>query len=531
MGGGERSAAVALLFRLLERPRFYDRHHDAVFSNEPFVSPNSCVTPSLRIRSPVIPMNHPNENLSGFFLTEEKLMKGGGLMDVDEIPVAQVAKDLGFAFNRRKGRFELDGYKIVIPTDRVWSSALGQNCFKSFSGPDMSGKGAISFVRQYFHMDFRGALDYLNRTYGNLGLTSRPERKKSKPGLHQVQRSIKYLAGTERRKRILVVVDESWLNELAIRVAEFYPWARTEWLRGPRTFQEFSLDDETIVSAIPEGDVSPTFISDVVTRTRHEGGSLHIMGNESPGNGWQELYRVIQEQADRCPIFMYSTPRPRTATPPPNSEAVWDEVRNYLVRERCLDPGVVDDCRARGYLYATTGWDEPERRIWVGAGAVFVTRNENREPTGAFVRATRKETYVAKRSIFGMDRNAGFFWRYVRGEVAQTPPLFVITEAPIEALSIETMALREGRPYSNTLFGAISGAGGEQPFQRRMAQVLSSGGKVIVSFNGDENGAGEVMMQKLAAPFRHEIETGRVKLQKPRSANDWNDLLRNREAG
>lgn len=458
-------------------------------------------------------------------------MKGGGLMDVDEIPVAQIARDLGFAFNRRKGRFELDGYKIVIPTDKVWSSALGQNCFKSFSGPDMSGKGAISFVRQYLHIDFRAALDYLNRNYGNLGLTSRPERKKSKPGLHPIERPIKYLAGAERRKRILVVVDESWYDEQAIRVAEFYPWARTEWLRGPRTFQELTLDDETIVSVIPEGDVSQSFISDVVTRTRRDGGSLHIAGDGNPGKGWRELYQGLQAQADRCPIFMYSTPRPRTVAPPPISETVWREVRDYLVRERCLDPGVVDDCRAHGYIYATTGWNEPERRIWVGAGAVFVTRNEKGEPTGAFVRAARKETYVSKRSIFGMDRNAGFFWRYVRGEVAQTPPLFIITEAPIEALSLETMALREGRPYANTLLGANSGAGGEQPFQRRMAQVLGRGGKVIVTFNGDQNGAGDVMMQKLAAPFHHEIKTGRVKLQKPRSANDWNDLLCNREAG
>lgn len=452
-------------------------------------------------------------------------------MDIDDIPIETILKDLGFTFHPGKGRYELDGYNIVIPGKRIWRSARGKNCFKSFSGPDMSGKGAISFIRQYFRVEFREAVAYLNRHYGNLGLTSRPARKKSSPGFHQVDGSIRYLVGPERRKRILVVVDGSWYDDDAIRVAEQYSWARTEWLRGPDRFRELTLDDETVVSVIPEVEISEPLISDIVTRTRREGGSLHFTGTATSGAGWVKLYHGLKAQADRCPIFTYSTPQPRTVSPPPISENVWGEVRDYLVRERCLDPGIVDDCRARGYLYATSGWNEPERRVWVGAGAVFVTRNETGEPTGAFVRATRKQIHVAKRAIAGLDRNAGYFWRYVRGKAVSSPPVFIITEAPIEALSLETFALREGRPYSNTLLAASSGAGGEQPLQRRMARVLKGGGKVIVSFNGDTNGAGDALMKKLAAPFGFEVETGKVRLQKPRSVNDWNDLLCQRGAG
>jgi Toprim-like len=255
------------------------------------------------------------------------------------------------------------------------------------------------------------------------------------------------------------------------------------------------------------------------------------VGDENPGAGWREAYQGLKSNADQCPIFVYDTPRPRIVAPPPGSKEIWNEVRDYLIHERCLDSSVVDDCHARGYLYGTSGWNEPERRVWVGAGAVFVTRNEKCQATGAFVRAVRKEIHVAKRLISGMDRSAGFFWRYIRGGEAPTPPVFVISEAPIEALSLETLALREGRPCANTLFAAISGAGGEQPFQRRMAQVLGRDGKVIISLNRDENGAGDEMMQRLAAPFRHEVENGRVKLHKPSSFNDWNDVLRNRGAG
>jgi hypothetical protein len=127
--------------------------------------------------------------------------------------------------------------------------------------------------------------------------------------------------------------------------------------------------------------------------------------------------------------------------------------------------------------------------------------------------------------IAGMDRNAGFFWRYVKGEDKDAVPLFVIVESPIEALSLESLAILEGRPYSNTLFGAKSGEGCDRPFLQRIAKVLELGGNVVVSFNADEKSAGEKMMRKLAAPFAREIAEGRVRLRIPKSENDWNDVL------
>lgn len=451
-------------------------------------------------------------------------------MELNDIPVEQIAADLGFKFNRKQFRYELGEYRLSIAGTKTWKNAAGLNAFTSFSGPDLRGRGAIAFVQKFFGFSFRDAVDYLKKNY--LSDYSTPKfvpRKKEPRGCFEVDSDIRYLKGMARTKRVVVLVDDQWHNEMS--VAQEFPWARNAWVKSSEEKRsgllEFTTVDSTntVISVIPLKRGAELLI-EVLRRSRREGSSVHIRDSGA-------CIQVLRSEAAKyCPVYLYREQPKKIVPLPPVDERLWEEVRTYLVCERGIERSIVDDCHARGYIFATRGWwegdEEKERFVDLGAAAVFATRNETGKPTGAVVRGVRNGFFLNKRSLGGMDRNAGFYWRYVRGENLDAKPLLVIVESPIEALSLESLAILEGRPYSNTLFSAKGGAGGDRPFLVRIASVLAKGGSVVISFNADEKAAGEIMMRKLAAPFEKEVEDGRIRLQVPKSANDWNDVLKSK---
>jgi len=121
--------------------------------------------------------------------------------------------------------------------------------------------------------------------------------------------------------------------------------------------------------------------------------------------------------------------------PPAAEEDRWDQVRAYLTGERGLPGQVVDWLHGQGDIYAGV------QRGHVHA--VFLCRDEVGTPTGAVLRGAEPGS-AYKGLAAGSRRGAGFFGVDAPGAPghAAEPPRLLITESPIDALSV--WALRQG---------------------------------------------------------------------------------------
>jgi hypothetical protein len=398
----------------------------------------------------------------------------------------------------------------------------------------------------YLGFGFVEAVEYLASTYG-CSVAVQPFKPKKIPystGLHHVSSEVVYPRGKERPKRIIVLVDENWLSAGAIAIAGGYPEARVQWRNNAklRDITEFCFDRITI-TVFPvlekegsnyrfKAELASNLFEAVRKKSLLEQGSIHIADEgwwsdtTIPG-GW--LARVAERLAEDCPVYFYQAEPPKIVSPPPANDRSWGEVLYYLTRKRGIDEGIVTACRTENYLYGTNGWLKEGKFRGIGCGAVFVTRTMAGVPCGAVIRSTRENAFLPKRTIDGMDRNSGFFWRRVGGENSTIPPTMYVTEAPIEALSVESLAGRLKFELSNFIFIGKSGEGGDRPVQVQMGKVLADGGQVFVGFNSDKKCAGLLMMKKLTGPFGNEVEKGRIQLLMPESRKDWNDVLCNWE--
>lgn len=459
------------------------------------------------------------------------------------IPVTRIAEDLGFEYDRRERRYRKDGIQVVIASERVWRRAAEKGAFKSFgSGREMKGAGAIDFVMEYFGWDFRTTMDYLCETYHLTAMTpvaaSVPRRYD--PGLEIISGDPSYPRGGERPKRILIFTDPQWHSSGAITFAGKFPWARNQWFEHRHRLNSWSdFEHEGVVLCVlpvlirsdraftVERDKAKDWIGEIAERTGKDRGSIHL----ADASWWPDIEgigsfvaEITHQVSGRCRLYRYVPVVPNLVSPPPMDEGLWPEAAEYLIETRGIDEDVVRDCRRRGYLYATRGWKREKGYLGIGCGAVFVTRTADGRQTGAVIRCTRPSAVIPKRTMEGMDREAGYFWRFIRGDAKVRPTLF-IGEAPIEVLSVESIIRRTGLPIDNTLFVSKSGEGGDRPIQIRMGQILAAGGNVVVGFNHDPKGAGIVMMQRLCRPFQMEVMKGMIRLCVPETEKDWNDVL------
>lgn len=460
-----------------------------------------------------------------------------------EIPVTRIAEDLGFEYDRRERRYRKDGIQVVIASERVWRRAAGRKAFKSFgSGREMKGAGAIDFVMEYFGWDFRRALAYLCEAYHLTGTTpvAAPAPRWYKPGLEIISGDPSYPRGGERPKRILIFTDPEWHSSGAIALAGEFPWARNRWFEHPCRLDSWSdfEHEGVVICVLPvltrsgrgftlARKTAEGWIGEIAERTGKDRGSIHLADE----TWWPDIEgigdfvaEISVQVSDRCRLYRYEPVVPNVVSPPPMDERLWPEAAEYLIAARGIDEAVVRDCRRRGYLFATSGWKREKGYLGIGCGAVFVTRTTDGRPTGAVIRCTRPSAVIPKRTMEGMDREAGYFWRFIQGDATARPTLF-IGEAPIEVLSVETIIRRMGLPIDNTLFVSKSGEGGDRPIQIRMGQALAAGGNVVVGFNHDPKGAGVVMMQRLCRPFQMEVMKGLIRLCVPETEKDWNDVL------
>lgn len=195
--------------------------------------------------------------------------------------------------------------------------------------------------------------------------------------------------------------------------------------------------------------------------------------------------------------------------PPPADERRWAQVRSYLTEERCLPVGIVDAVHGMGLVYA-------DQR----GNAVFPRQSPDGRVTGAALRNTWPGSDF-KGLAPGTVRQAGYFTYQTGEHQPYTTPSLILTEAPIDALSIHTLRLFAGEHGRMTLL-STDGAGALPTAV--VDQALAQGWTVQAAFDADNGGA--LLWQRLQEHYPHETARQTIWREVPPHGKDWNDTLR-----
>ncbi len=116
------------------------------------------------------------------------------------------------------------------------------------------------------------------------------------------------------------------------------------------------------------------------------------------------------------------------------AEDRWPQVRAYLVEERGIPRGMIDELHAQGTLYADSR-----------SNAVFLRTNEEGQAVGASLRGTAPGLEF-QGLAYGSRRDEGHFSYSLtvgRPEPYDTPQYYIV-ESPIDALSRAALIQRAG---------------------------------------------------------------------------------------
>jgi len=232
-----------------------------------------------------------------------------------------------------------------------------------------------------------------------------------------------------------------------------------------------------------------------VAYLNHAGGS-DLAVAAAAQYGARQGQEIVERERDAPARFM----------PPTRDEGRWPQVRAYLVEQRGIPRGMVDELHARGALYA-------DRR----ANAVFIRQDAEGRAVGASLRGTAPGSQFQGLAL-GSRRGEGHF-SFSLGEPAPyRVPQYHIAESPIDALSRAALAQHVGERGEFTF---VSNDGhGELP-RRQIEEGLARGALVHCGFDND-TGGDKLWQQVTEAYPRAEAV---VRERPPADAKDWNEAL------
>lgn len=194
-------------------------------------------------------------------------------------------------------------------------------------------------------------------------------------------------------------------------------------------------------------------------------------------------------------------PRPQF-TPPLEDKTKWTAVSHYLTQKRGIHSSFVEVLHTRGLVYADSQQN-----------AVFLMRNLDGQPSGAFLRGTRGENNSFKGYEKGTKRGNSWFHFHLGGQSTDAVEKAVLCKSPIDAMSFAMLELQvNGAPKNRTLYMAVDNPN-SLPVQK--LQHISN---VKVAFDNDEVGNADARTVKELLP--------QSKRLKPK-AGDWNEELIN----
>jgi len=197
---------------------------------------------------------------------------------------------------------------------------------------------------------------------------------------------------------------------------------------------------------------------------------------------------------------------PARFMPPTRDEGRWPQVRAYLMEERAIPPGLIDELHARGTIYADGR-----------SNAVFLRTNAEGQAVGASLRGTLPGSQFQGLAL-GSRRDEGHFSFSVGEPAAYRVPQYHIAESPIDALSRAALALQAG---GQGKFIFVSNDGhGELP-RRQIEEGLARGALVHCGFDNDAGG--DLLWAQVQEAYPRAEAIVRERL--PAGIKDWNDAL------
>jgi len=199
--------------------------------------------------------------------------------------------------------------------------------------------------------------------------------------------------------------------------------------------------------------------------------------------------------------IIQAEPRPQF-TLPLEDKTKWHSVSHYLTQKRGIPSNFVEALHNRGLVYADTE-----------ANAVFLMRNLDGQPSGAFLRGTMGGNNTFKGYEKGTKRGNSWFHFHLGGQPTDAVEKVVLCKSPIDAMSFAMLELQlNGAPRTRTLFLAVDNPK-SLPVER-----LQNIPTVNVAFDNDDVGNADARTVKELLP--------QSKRLKPK-AQDWNDELIN----
>jgi len=204
----------------------------------------------------------------------------------------------------------------------------------------------------------------------------------------------------------------------------------------------------------------------------------------------------IVERGERAPFMQ-----------PQADEDRWPQVRAYLVEQRGIPRGLVDELHERDTIYADGR-----------ANAVFLRTDAEGQAVGASLRGTLPGSEF-QGLAYGSRRDEGHFSFTIGTPERYAAPQYHITESPIDALSRAALIQRAGE-RGEYVFLSNDGHG-DLP-KRQIDEGLARGALVHCGFDNDAGGNKLWQQVKEAYPRAEAI----VRERPPAGAKDWNDALR-----
>ncbi|MCG6138305.1 MAG: plasmid recombination protein [Nostoc sp. LLA-1] len=181
--------------------------------------------------------------------------------------------------------------------------------------------------------------------------------------------------------------------------------------------------------------------------------------------------------------IIHTEPRPQFTLRVEN-QINWTGVERYLTQKRGIPQNFVEFLHSRGLVYA----DDQHN-------AVFVMRNFDAQPNGAFLRGTRAENNTFKGYQKGTLRRDGWFYFDLGGQPTEKAEKVVLCKSPIDAMSFAVLEyqVRGSLPPNKTLYMAI-----DDP-KSLPTEQLQNIPNVKVAFDPDDagNAAARVVMELL----------------------------------
>lgn len=222
---------------------------------------------------------------------------------------------------------------------------------------------------------------------------------------------------------------------------------------------------------------------------------LEATAADLAGRQMNQTTLAVTKAVETRPPFQLPEPAPHR----------WPEVRSHLVRQRGLDPEILDQAHAAGDVYA----QEKPGQHGPMVNAVFVCRDASGTPTGAEIKATRPRpdgSYWGACAL-GTDKKAGSFRAGIRN-IAKAARV-VVVESAIDALSALGWIRRE-KGYSGPV--SVVSTAGDGALPDNVAAEIDP--KAMKFAGQDSNRAGDRQARRLGSDWQ--------RLTPPQPHEDWN---------